>query len=128
MASVTAAAEVVREVQPQLRIVKSDELLDAISATSHQRSQPEVKDAVLRKDAAEVNKQKLETLAKDFNNLIDTIGKSLRVSVHEGTNTITVKIVDNESGQVIREIPPSKFLDMVSNLEKLMGFIVDAKV
>lgn len=49
-------------------------------------------------------------------------------SIHEGTREIMVKIVDRDSGEVIREIPPEHILDMVAKMWELAGILVDERV
>ncbi len=51
----------------------------------------------------------------------------LQFRVHEKTNEIMVKIVDDVSGEVLREIPPEKMLDLVAKLWEIAGIIVDEK-
>jgi flagellar protein FlaG len=48
-------------------------------------------------------------------------------SVHEQTKRISVKVLDRDTHEVIREIPPEKVLDMVAKLWELAGIIVDEK-
>ncbi|WP_225312544.1 flagellar protein FlaG [Paenibacillus sp. 32O-W] len=52
---------------------------------------------------------------------------SLEVSVHEKTNQIMVKVLDNETGDTIREIPPEKTLDFIAKIWELAGLIVDER-
>lgn len=42
-------------------------------------------------------------------------------------NEFVIKIINNETKEVIKEIPPKKILDMVAELYKLAGVIVDEK-
>ncbi|WP_445669648.1 flagellar protein FlaG [Paenibacillus sp. FSL R10-2736] len=53
--------------------------------------------------------------------------KSFEISVHEKTHAIMVKIFDKQSGDLIREIPPEKLLDVAANMMELSGLIVDEK-
>lgn len=53
--------------------------------------------------------------------------RKFEVSVHEKTNDIMVKVIDTESNEVIREIPPEKILDLVAKLWELAGIIVDER-
>ena len=48
-------------------------------------------------------------------------------SYHEATKRISVKIVDKDTNEVIREIPPEETLDMISKMWELAGIIVDEK-
>ncbi len=46
---------------------------------------------------------------------------------HEVINAFTVKVINSETKEVIREIPPEKILDLVANLMELAGVLVDEK-
>ncbi|RCX14783.1 flagellar protein FlaG [Anaerobacterium chartisolvens] len=48
-------------------------------------------------------------------------------SIHEKTKAIMVKVLNSESNEVIREIPPEKILDMVAKMWELAGIIVDER-
>ncbi|WP_426450515.1 flagellar protein FlaG [Paenibacillus sp. S-38] len=52
---------------------------------------------------------------------------SLNFSIHEKTKQIMVKVIDKESGQVIREVPPEKNLDFLAKLWEMAGILVDEK-
>lgn len=53
---------------------------------------------------------------------------TLDVSIHKETKTIMVKVLNKETGELIREIPPEKTLDIVANMMEIAGIIVDKKV
>lgn len=48
-------------------------------------------------------------------------------SIHEKTKQIMVKVVDSDTHEVIREIPPEKILDMVAKMWEMAGIIVDER-
>lgn len=52
---------------------------------------------------------------------------SLEFTVHEQTKLIAVKVLDKETGEVIREVPPEKTLDFVAKLWEMAGLLVDEK-
>lgn len=53
---------------------------------------------------------------------------SFERSVHQKTNTIVVKVMNKSTGELIREIPPEKILDMVARFMEMNGMVVDEKV
>ncbi|WP_440113454.1 flagellar protein FlaG [Paenibacillus sp. QZ-Y1] len=53
---------------------------------------------------------------------------TLEMSVHEKTRQILVKVVNKETGELIREIPPEKTLDLVANMMEIAGILIDEKV
>ena len=47
--------------------------------------------------------------------------------IHEATNRITIKIVDKDTKEVIKELPPEKTLDMIAKVWEMAGILVDEK-
>lgn len=47
--------------------------------------------------------------------------------IHEKTNRVTIKIVDKDTKEVIKEIPPEKTLDMIAKAWELAGILVDER-
>ena len=66
-------------------------------------------------------KKAVEEINKKANNASAVFG------VHEETNRITIKIVDKESKEVIKEFPPEKTLDMIAKVWEMAGLMVDEK-
>ena len=63
---------------------------------------------------------------------VENINKNLKDSeaifgIHEKTNRVTIKIVDKETKEVIKELPPEKTLDMIAKAWELAGLLVDEK-
>lgn len=52
---------------------------------------------------------------------------SLEFSIHQKTKLISVKVLDKDTGETIREIPPEKSLDFVAKLWQMAGILVDEK-
>ena len=47
--------------------------------------------------------------------------------IHEETNRVTIKIVDKETKEVIKEVPPEKTLDMIAKVWEIAGILVDER-
>lgn len=62
-----------------------------------------------------------------MNKVLDGSNRRFEYSVHEKTHGIMVKVIDEVTGEVIREIPPKKILDMVANMMEMAGLIVDER-
>lgn len=52
---------------------------------------------------------------------------SIKFSVHEKTKQILIKIMDNETNEVVKEIPSEKILDMVADMMEKAGLFVDKR-
>lgn len=65
---------------------------------------------------------------KQANKALEGTNRRFEYSIHEETNTIIIKVIDTETNEVIREIPPEKILNLIAKLWELAGIIVDEKV
>lgn len=68
---------------------------------------------------------KLAAQASRLNQAFAAADTHLSFSVHKGDGMVVVKMIDDQTNQVIREIPNEKFLDLVDSLQKLAGTHVD---
>lgn len=66
-------------------------------------------------------KKAVEELNKKMTNSEAVFG------IHEKTNRVTIKIIDRDSKDVIKEFPPEKTLDMIAKVWELAGLLVDEK-
>ncbi len=48
-------------------------------------------------------------------------------SHHEDTNRVSIKVINSDTDEVIREIPPEKSLDMLQKMWEMAGILVDEK-
>lgn len=75
-----------------------------------------------------MDESKIIQTIESANDEIQIYNRSLKFSIHEKTKEIMVKVIDTETEEVIREIPPEEILDMVAKLWELAGILVDEKV
>ena len=66
-------------------------------------------------------KKAVENINKNMSNGEAVFG------IHEGTNRVTIKIVDKDTKKVIKELPPEKTLDMIAKMWEMAGILVDEK-
>lgn len=48
-------------------------------------------------------------------------------SYHKKTNRVSIKVINSDTDEVIREIPPEKSLDMLQKMWEMAGILVDEK-
>ena len=82
---------------------------------------PEVREQVEGKLPMEALKRTIEELNRQAVNSEAVFG------VHDTTNRLTIKIVDKETREVIKEYPPEKTLDMIAKVWEQAGLLVDEK-
>lgn len=74
------------------------------------------------------SKSNVKKIIESANEGVQVFNKSIEFTVHEETNKIMIKVVDNETDEVIKEIPAEKILDMVAKFCELAGILVDEKI
>jgi len=75
----------------------------------------------------------LDANSNEFKKSISEINSKLNKNteavfgIHEETNRVTIKIVDKDTKEVIKEIPPEKTLEMIAKIWEFAGLLVDEK-
>ncbi|SES22153.1 flagellar protein FlaG [Salisediminibacterium halotolerans] len=69
----------------------------------------------------------LDDAVTAMNELHEIQHTQMQYEKHETLDRTMVRVVDRDSEEVIREIPPEKFLDMISHMLEFAGLIVDEK-
>ena len=91
--------------------VKAPELLENENKESAERKIP---NEGVKRAVEEINKK--------------VINSEAVFGVHDSTNRVTIKIVDKETKEVLKEYPPEKTLDMIAKVWELAGLLVDEKL
>lgn len=63
----------------------------------------------------------------EINKVLHYMNERLEFSIHEATNRVMVRVLDRETDEVLREIPPEQILDLVAKLQELVGLLVDKR-
>ncbi|WP_240697250.1 flagellar protein FlaG [Sporolactobacillus sp. THM19-2] len=73
-------------------------------------------------------KKQLDDLVKDANKLLSSNITEMRYVLHDKLNTYYIRLEDAVTHEVIREIPPKKFMDMYAAIAEKLGLIVNKRV
>ena len=65
---------------------------------------------------------------ENMNSTVDLLNRDIKFQIHERTQRVIIEVIDRKTDEVIREIPPEAFLDMVANVKETMGLLVDKYV
>lgn len=77
---------------------------------------------------AELSKNETKELTESMNQFLDSANVQLRFKFHEQLNEYYVTIVDPETEEVVREIPPKKLLDIHAAMKDFIGLLIDRKI
>lgn len=107
--------------------VKSGKSINPVSDTIRDNTARVYYEDNTRYTEEKVSDAFLERAIDKANFTFEIQNRSLRFKIHEKTHEVIVKVVDAETEEVIREIPPEKLLDMFANMLELAGLIVDER-
>jgi flagellar protein FlaG len=95
----------------------------AIAQASQDTSEQTQKALQKEKPSAEEIKQDIEAI----NTQLKSMNSSIQFVVDGKTNEVVVKIVDDDTGKVIRQIPPEDVVKMKEHLKEMSGLLVEEK-
>ena len=70
----------------------------------------------------------LKEIVESLNKLLEVNKAEVRFSLFKDPDTIVVRLIEQASGKVIREIPSVKMLQIVQSFMQMMGILIDEKV
>lgn len=71
--------------------------------------------------------QQLKDAVKSMNDFVDGINSSLKFTVDDKSGQTVVKVVDNDTKEVIKQIPSEEMLAISQAVDKLKGLLVQQK-
>ncbi|WP_158736785.1 flagellar protein FlaG [Alteribacillus sp. YIM 98480] len=99
-----------------------------IEGKSSERSMTEeIQHAAKDHRAAMLDPKELQEQADGMNKMLEASYTDLKFNVHEDLDRIYVQVLERETEEIVREIPPEKFLDMVASMLEQVGILVDEK-
>lgn len=66
-------------------------------------------------------------LVEEASEALEQVNTSLTFRIHKGTGRPLIQLVELDTEEVIREIPPEKMLDVLAGIWEWAGLIVDRK-
>ncbi|PUU87116.1 flagellar protein FlaG [Halanaerobium sp.] len=84
------------------------------------------------REKEEYSEQELEDevreSVKDINEIVDRVKEGLSFQIHEDTEKMMVKVVDLNTDEVIKELPPEEMLDLQARIHEMVGILIDETV
>lgn len=120
---VTKTAAEYTEVPEQQTAAPVDNITLSVNAADQKDANSEGGDGQQKSSDAQNERirKAVEDLNKKMSNSIAEFG------IHEETNRVTIKLVDKQTKEVIKELPPEKTLDMIAKVWEMAGLLVDEK-
>jgi len=131
----TASVNVTTPVIPKSQILKNLKT-DETVAFINQSKDKLVEDKEIEELKAEnkknqqLSKEKAEEIADNIDKMVKLVSSNLQFKVHENTNRIMIRVVNTQTKEVIREVPPEQVLNANAKFREvlhLIGILMDEK-
>lgn len=117
-----SSGNTVKAVKAQDKPVTTSNVIDQKQIGSQN---PETETAL---DGKKVAQSTIDSTMSDINSKIKMSNTQLQYSIDEETQRISIKVIDQDTDKVIREIPPEETLEAIKKIWEIAGIIVDKKL
>ncbi len=116
---------------PQLTATAVDES-NKTDSTPQQRTEQNYQQAERKLDEGaekdELGREQLEKMAQQLQDFMGEMNRSLQFQVDEDSGRDVIKVVDKNSGELIKQYPSEEVLSLVAKLSETAGFLIDQTV
>lgn len=78
--------------------------------------------------AQPLEREQLEQMAQQLQDFMGEMNRSLQFKVDEDSGCDVIKVLDKDSGEVIKQYPSEEVLSLVSKLSESAGILIDQTV
>lgn len=80
-----------------------------------------------KEDVANDEKE-MSAITEILNKFVAQWNAHLQFSLHKEASIMSIKFIDMKNNKVLKEFPAEEYLDMIGNIRKYIGTMVDEKV
>lgn len=85
------------------------------------------KDDLSKKDIV-IKAEEMDNVVSQLNNFLEPVKTNLRFELHDDLDRYYVKVIDQSTDEIVREIPPEEMLDMYASMLQHMGLLIDERI
>lgn len=114
-----------REAQYQNSAVQTDSRTAAVPKVEEKSKENDTGGQEKQEEQQQKYQEKIKKAVEQMNAKL--YNSEAIFGIHDKTNRVVIKIVDKESKEVLKELPPEKTLDMIAKIWEMAGILVDEK-
>lgn len=105
---------------------KITEVFDSIVNNLHEDIKPDGNHNN-NNNEAQASEEHIKSEISKANSRLKSHNTKCEFGYHQETNRVTIKIVDKDTSEVIREVPPEQTLKMIQKMWELAGLLIDER-
>ncbi|MDW8799701.1 flagellar protein FlaG [Clostridium sp. A1-XYC3] len=75
----------------------------------------------------DISEKDIKKAIDKFNKLLEDNDTHVEYELYGKTKELTIKIINNKTKEIVKELPPKRLIDMINKLCELAGVFVDQK-
>jgi len=107
-------------------LISSEKVL-VTGVTKQEITNTEMPEKAVKSLTPAEEEEQLKDAADKTNQFVKNISQQLEFSVDKETGKTIVKVIDRQTDEVIRQIPPKEMLEIAKALDTLQGLIIREK-
>ena len=111
----------------QIRPIESSLIHQSDRQDSHTKETSDVEERQETISDSEITKEEIEQTVEKVNHFLIGSKTQFDFKIHEGTGRTIVRLIDKQTEEVIKEIPPERMLDILASIWDSAGILVDRK-
>ncbi|MBU1627925.1 flagellar protein FlaG [bacterium] len=114
-----------KQKSPEFVKVENDALDEIPKEVSHKRVDEK------EKTDKQITKEQAKEITDNLNKMVRLVSGRIQFKVHNATGQIIIQVIDTQTNEVIREIPPEKALNAEAKIRDvlhILGILMDEKV
>lgn len=111
-----------------VKVVKATDKVVTLSNDGTGENSSKNADMGVAIDNKKVAQSTIDSTMSEINSKIKISNTQLQYSIDDETQRISIKVIDQDTDKVIREIPPEETLEAIKKIWEIAGIIVDEKL
>ena len=117
--------------------VKEQQLIDATKSANKAEQASKVSEVIKNnasetvakdKESAPLSSEQLEKVAQQLQDFVGEMNRGLEFTVDKDSGRDVIKVIDKNSGELVKQYPSEEVLTLVAKLSEMVGSFVDTSV
>jgi len=108
--------------------ITSSQLIASPNVPNSKNSQIEVKTSSQHAEHAEKIREDVRRVVDELAKVARSFNRRLEFSINDDTKEVIVKVVDQDSGEVVKQIPAEEIVRLHARIREAIGLLFDEKI
>jgi len=108
--------------------ITSSQLIASPDVPNSKNSQIEVKTSSQHAEHAEKIREDVRRVVDELAKVARSFNRRLEFSINDDTKEVIVKVVDQDSGEVVKQIPAEEIVRLHARIREAIGLLFDEKI